>query len=481
MRIAYVASEITPFASTGGMAEVAGALPAALQELGHEVLRFMPMYRGVLEGPLKAKALGLKLAIPVGFRAFTADIWYSDEPAPRTYFIRRDEFFDRSQLYNLADRDYDDNFERFVFFQKAVVALIDYLKLGVDVVHGNDWHCGLLPYFLQHGLQGTPRSRPEPFVFTLHNMAYQGIYSGDEYAITNLPFSCFSVDTMEYYGRINCLKGGITGARAVTTVSPNYAKEITTKEWGVGLEGLISSIGPRMSGILNGIDTQLWSPISDPALPACYTAQQMEGKGTCRQALLTKYRLKADPATTVLGMVTRLVEQKGMESLAEALPDLMTRNVVVFVLGSGEEKYQQLCRTWAKRWPGKFACHLGYDAKLAHQVMAASDLLLIPSRYEPCGISQFYAMQYGTLPVAHAVGGLEDSIADASADGSTGTGFKYREPTGAGLLSAIDRGLALKAVPTAWRAVQQRAMSQDLSWAIPARQYAELYARIART
>ncbi len=474
MKIAYVASEITPYASTGGLAEVAGALPPALVELGHDVLRFMPMYRTVLEGHPACRPAGLSLNIPVGFRSYTAEIWYSDSPAPRTYFIRRDEYFDRSCLYNLPDRDYDDNFERYVFFQKAVVALMDALKFSPDVVHGNDWQCGLMPYFLSQGWQGNPRSRPEPFVFTIHNLAYQGIYPGSDYAETNLPFNCFSVGTVEFYGKINCLKGGVTGARAITTVSPTYAREICTRDNGYGLDGLMASLGTRLSGILNGIDTRLWNPGDDPHLETPYHAAQLAGKGTCRLSFQTQHRLR--PSSTTLGMVTRLVAQKGLDLVAEIMPELMKRDVSLFIMGSGDERFHQLCLSWKANWPDRFGCHLGYEAGLAHQVMAYSDFLLIPSRYEPCGLSQFYGMRYGALPVAHAVGGLVDSVTDVGAgDGSTGTGILFHEPTAKALLNAVDRALALRAKSAAYAMVQKRAMQSDHSWAQPARQYAQLY------
>lgn len=477
MKIAYIASEITPYASTGGLAEVSGAMPVALAGLGHEVIRFMPMYRTVIEHHPEVKPAGIRLAVPVGFRSYGADIWAVEQGGVRTYFIRRDEFFDRSQLYNLPDRDYDDNFERFVFFQKAVVALMDHLKLGVDVVHGSDWQCGLLPYYLVHGWQGNPRARPEPFVFTIHNLAYQGIYPGSDYALTNLPFNCFSVNTVEFYGKINCLKGGVTGARAVTTVSPSYAREIREKDQGYGLEGLISSLGSRLSGILNGIDDQLWNPATDRHLAAPYAADQLAGKGTCRSLFLAEHQLTSPLA--LFSMVTRLVAQKGIDLLADIMPDLMQRNVALFILGSGEDQYHRRCQAWQEKWPDRFVFRPGYEPALAHRVMAASDFVLVPSRREPCGLTQFYGMRYGALPVAHAVGGLLDTVQDAGAgDGSTGTGILFREPTPAALLAAVDRALALRGREDAYIQVQRRAMAMDFSWKKPAAQYADLYASL---
>lgn len=481
MKIAYVASEITPYASTGGLGEVAAALPVALRDLGHQVFRFMPMYRAVLERFPEVKPTGIKLSVPLGFHNHTTDIWRTEEPGLITYFIRRDEYFDRAQLYSLPDRDYDDNFERFVFFQKAVVTLMDHLQLAPDVVHGNDWQCGLLPYYLVHGLHGHPRPRPEPFVFTIHNLAYQGIYPGSEYALTNLPFNCFSVNTLEFYGKINCLKGGVTGARVVNTVSPTYAREICTERGGFGLHGLMATLGPRLHGILNGMDVQLWDPAKDRVLVTTYSPDNPAGKGTCRKLFLTEHQLRSTTSTT-LGMVTRMVANKGFDVLAEAMPEIMKRDVTLFILGSGEQKYQDLCLDWQRTWPDRFACHLGYEPGLARRVLAASDFLLIPSRYEPCGLSQFYAKRYGALPIAHAVGGLADTITDVGAgDGTVGTGVLMKELRLDTLLASVDRAIALQAKPAAYAAVQKRAMLQDHAWTASAQRYVELYASAVKS
>jgi starch synthase len=479
MKIAYVASEITPFASTGGLAEVAGALPAALAAQGHTVWRFMPMYRAIMESPHAIRPLDIKLTIPVGFRNWRADVWTCEDPGPRTYFIRRDEFFDRSQLYSLPDRDYDDNFERFVFFQKAVVALLDALQLKPDIVHGNDWQTGLLPFFLQHGIQGRERGRRERCVFTIHNLAYQGVYPGSDFTMTNLPFNAFSVDTVEFYGQVNCLKAGITGSDVVTTVSPTYAREIQTKEDGFGLDGVLRSAGSRLHGILNGIDMSVWDPAQDGRIGANFDPDHMAGKKTCRQKLANRMKLRLKPDTALLGMVTRMVDMKGMDIVAEAMPELMKRNVAVAILGSGQDKYQKLCAEWAEAWPGRFSVRIGYDAQLAHEIQAGSDLCLIPSRHEPCGLTQFYSLRYGTVPVVHAVGGLEDSVQDLSADGATGTGIKFRDYRAESLIAAVDRGLAHFGNPALWSSIQRRGMTQDFSWAKPASEYLALYRQIA--
>jgi starch synthase len=477
MKIAYVASEISPYASTGGLAEVAGALPPVLANLGHSVMRFMPCYRSVLEGARKPAPADVRVTVPVGMRSYTADIMRIEEGGVTTLFIRRDEFFDRSQLYNLPDRDYEDNFERFVFFQKAVVALIDRLELKPDVVMCNDWQTGLIPYFLEHGVLGRRRGRRERCTFTIHNIAYQGIYPDSDYALTNLPFNAYSVDTFEFYGKINCMKAGITGADLVTTVSPGYAREVMTPEGGFGLDGLLRSVKNRFIGLTNGIDTDVWNPATDPHLPASYTASDLSGKAVCRRSLSARMGVLAGEKTPIVAMVSRLVDLKGLDILAEAMPELMRRDIVFVLLGSGQQKYEDMARAWALKWPGRVGVLIGYNAPLAHLIQAGADIMLIPSRSEPCGLTQFCSQRYGTIPVVHAVGGLEDTVRDPS-DGGAATGFKFREYTAAALLNAIDRALEKVRSPTERISIIKNMMSLDHSWRRAAGQYVEVLNRL---
>ena len=478
MNVAYIASEITPYASTGGLADVAGALPNALAAKGVTSWRVMPMYRKVMEGPAKLMDLNIHLKIPVGFRTYRADIWRTEETNPATYFIRRDEFFDRSQIYNLSDRDYDDNFERYVFFQKAVVAMIDALDLKPDIVHGNDWQTGLIPLFLEHGIQGAWRGRKEKTVFTIHNLAYQGIYSGNDYSITNLPFSCFSVDTMEYYGNINSLKCGVMCSDAVTTVSQTYAREIQEERNGFGLHGVLQAARGKLTGIVNGIDTEIWNPGKDRYALRHFSAKDLSGKKACRQDLASEFKLKLKPDTVLIGMVSRLADGKGMDLLAKVMPDLMKRNVAFLVLGSGQELYHELCRQWADQWPGRFACVLGFDPPLGHRIIAGSDLFMMPSKFEPCGLSQLYSLRYGTIPIVHAVGGLQDTIEGIDVDKATGYGWKFSEYTPEALLGAMDAALTTFKKPAQWEAAMLRAMEQDFSWSRSADRYLEIYRKL---
>ncbi len=477
MKVVFVSSEVTPLASTGGLAEVAAALPKALSRAGAEVCRVMPMYRRVIEGRFQLVDLKTALNVPVGMRNYRAEVWKCDDFPPTTYLIRRDEFFDRSQLYSLPDRDYDDNFERFVFFQKAVVALIDKLELKPDIVHCNDWQTGLVPYFLRHGLQGSGRAGRERIVFTIHNLAYQGIFPGSDYPMTNLPFSGFSIRTMEFFGNMNCLKAGMTGSDHITTVSETYAKEIQTQAAGCGLEGVLAERRDRLTGIVNGIDTEVWNPATDKNIAAQFSADDLRGKQVCRQHICARMRINLSAQTPIIGMVTRLVDQKGLDILAAAMPELMKRDMSLVLLGTGTAAYETMSQDWMRSWPGKIGCKIAYDPKLAHRIFAGTDLFLMPSRFEPCGLNQLYGMRYGSIPVVHDVGGLADTVVDVRENVDSGFGYKFRDYTPASVINVIDSVLTDFQNRERWLAIVRRAMSQDFSWDKSSAAYLNLYSR----
>jgi len=481
LSIAFVSSEITPYASTGGLADVCGSLPSALCRLGAEVTQFMPMYRRVMEGKYPVEDTGIRLSIPVGFHRYQADIWrLVTASSPHIYFIRRDEFFDRTELYNLPDRDYDDNFERFIYYQKAVVALIDHLGKPVDIVHGHDWQTGLVPLYLQHGLSGEGRNRKEKTVFTIHNLAFQGIFSGDNFSYTNLPFSSFSVDNLEYYGNVNSLKGGITASDIVTTVSETYAREIQTKDWGCGLDGVLRSTKNRLRGITNGIDIESWNPATDRQLVANYDVQRLSLKNDCKLDLLKRMKLSGAKSDTLLvGMVTRLTEQKGFDELEQVLDPMMKdQNIALVLLGAGSDDVVARVKKWEFRYPGRMSVKIGYDAKLSHRIMAGSDLFLMPSKFEPCGLNQLYGMRYGTLPLVHRVGGLADTVTGIEASPSEGFGFVFDHFTPDSFMRSMQRAVDLYRDREKWKWAQQRAMSQDHSWERSAKEYLKLYAEL---
>jgi starch synthase len=355
--------------------------------------------------------------------------------------------------------------------------MIDQLKLGIDVVHCNDWQAGLLPSFLAHGIQGSWRGHRERTIFTIHNLGYQGIFSGNDYSMTNLPFSCFSVETMEFYGNINCVKNGITASDLVTTVSPTYAQEIQKTENGFGLHGVLASAKGRLVGILNGIDAEERDPATDRGIAKNFSAQDLAGKAACRKALLAAAGLQVKPTSPVLGVVTRLTEQKGMELLGASMPALMERDLGIVLLGRGDAKIEEECRSWATRWPGKVAVKVAYDPDFARVLCAGADLLLMPSRYEPCGLQQLYAMRYGTVPIVHAVGGLADTVVDVASTQPRGYGFTFAEFTSAALTSCIERALELFRRPEAWVPLQKRCMQQDFAWPRFAKEYKAVYER----
>jgi starch synthase len=477
MKTVFVSSEVTPFASTGGLADVAAALPAALQRRGIDTVRVMPYYRQVDDAALDLEPVDVTFRVPVGMRHHLAEIWVcrgSSANEPDTYLIRRDEFFDRRYLYGLPYRDYEDNFERFIFFQKAAVMLLDALEYEADIVHCNDWQTGLLPMYLTYGIHGMGRTGKEKTVFTIHNLAYQGLFDPSAFSLTNLPLSCFSVDVLEFYGKLNCLKGGITTANRITTVSPTYAQEIQTSEFGCGLEGVLQKHSDRLTGILNGVDYSAWNPESDPALPATYSSTDLAGKKECKEALCREFGLKT-PEKPLIGIVSRLTEQKGFDILSEAIEDIMELDVSFVLLGTGDVRYHELAQQWADRWPGRFGLKLAYDVRISHLIEGGADLFLMPSRFEPCGLNQLYSLRYGTLPVVHATGGLNDTIGNLSADSSDGSGFVFNSYSPQALYGAVQRAVHFYANQKAWQKVVSRVMNLEFSWDLAAATYENLY------
>ncbi len=479
MKILFVASEINPFASTGGLADVTGSLPHALgREPDMDICRVMPFYHQVAERGFQPRDTGIRIEVPVGFRTYPAEIWVTDDPAPRTYFIRRDEFFDRSYLYGTPEKDYDDNFERYIFFQKATVALIDALQLKPDIVHCNDWQTGMLPLLLRHGIRGTGRVAQERTVFTIHNLAFQGVFPGSAYGITNLPFLYFHLDGLEFYGNVNCMKAGITASDRVTTVSQTYAQEIQTEAVGCGLHGLLAKLGTKLVGLQNGVDYEKWNPANDSQIAARFDAQHLEGKQTCRETLARLLGLPVKAGRPIIGMITRLTDQKGLGLLAAAITEIMQRDVTLIILGLGQQKYHDACRQWGQQWPDRIAVKLDYDSPLARRIIAGSDLMLMPSQFEPSGLNQLYAMRYGSIPLVHDVGGLTDTVEQVNAEGTSGTGFKFRGFQHDAMLASLDQALALFRRPTEWRKLMTRAMEKDFSWDRTAHDYIRLYTEV---
>jgi len=484
LKVLFLASEALPFVKSGGLADVAGALPAALKARGVDVRLVLPLYRP-LKALLKPGARpALRLAVPLGtFGALQANVWEVEGTGGvPVYLLEREDLYDRPGLYGGPDGEYYDNLARFAFWCHAALRVAPELGFVPDLVHANDWHAGLAaalvaPEHLTGYRHGPPALAGCRSVFTIHNLGYLGRFSPSGLPLTGLPGErVFHMDGLEFWGDISLLKAGIAYADLVSTVSERYADEIRTPAYGHGLDGLLRHRERRLRGILNGIDTAIWDPASDSHLPANYEREDLSGKLACKQALMSAMGLAAEHVERpLLGMVTRLTEQKGVDLLLERIDEVLALDVCLAVLGSGAPAYEERLRALRREHPGRVGVRIGYDEPFAHQVIAGADALLVPSRYEPCGLTQLYALRYGTLPVVRATGGLADSVSDLEADGSAGTGFVFEEASAAGLVGALGRLVKLWPDQAAVRQVRRRAMAQDFSWGRSAQAYLGLY------
>ncbi len=483
LRILFVSAEVSPFARTGGLGDVVGALPSALAAQGYEVRVVMPLYQGVRDRAFVMTPLIEALRTPLAFGERTARVWQSvldtnneTQPVP-VYLIEQDDYFARPGLYGDASGDYADNPVRFIFFCRAALALTERLAWFPHVIHCHDWHTGLVPAYLRF-LPGVDRRlTTAAAVFTIHNLAYQGIFPAAVLGQTGLPPRLFQPAGMEFYGNINFMKAGILYADVLTTVSPTYAEEICTPEFGYGLDGVLRARRAALTGILNGVDYKIWDPATDPALAARYHVDDLTGKTACKTALLRRFGLLDDPEIPLCSMITRLAEQKGVDLVANALERLFALDVNCIILGSGDRSYEERFSSLARRYPDRLGLRLGFNETLSHQIQAGSDCLLMPSRFEPCGLTQLYAMRYGAIPIVRATGGLRDTVAPFDPVTRQGTGFVFAEPTSEALLGAVRTAVAVFADKAAWRQLQRNAMAQDFSWERAAQQYIEVYQR----
>lgn len=469
-----MAPEGVPFSKTGGLGDVIGALPRALARLGLEVDVILPRYRATKPGATTVE--GRSITIPLSARFRFASVQDGGVAAGvRTYLVDCPEFFDRDGLYqDAAGKDYADNHLRFAGFCLAALEFVKRLGPPPDIIHCHDWQTALVPVYLQRNYKPDLFFLDTRVVFTIHNLAYHGDFPHAVLGEISLDDSVFTMDALEYYNRVNLLKGGIVFADALTTVSPKYAQEIQTAEFGVGLEGVLQKNAGRLRGILNGADYEVWNPATDPLIAAHFTPENLEGKKICKRALLETMGVELPVLTRpVLGIVSRFDRQKGFDLLAEISESLASLDIYLVALGTGAREYEELFERLARRHPEKFLVKIAYDNTLAHQIEAGADMFLMPSRYEPCGLNQMYSLKYGTVPVVRATGGLDNTI-DAF-DGTSGTGFKFYEYTGAALLDAIDRALEAFHWPRLWAKIMVNGMRKDFSWGRSAGEYADLY------
>ncbi len=504
MKVLLASSEVVGFAKTGGLADVAGALPPALAARGHDCAVIMPLYRGARLGRVPFTPTGHTFALYVAGRDRAGALWQARLPGSDVpvYLVGQPDFFERDDpaqghgLYQFTlpsgqKRDYSDNCERFTFFSRAVLEAIRLLDFWPDVLHLNDWQTGLIAPLLkdeyaQHWTAALrPRYQPIRTLFTVHNIAYQGLFPYHQFLGTGLAPHLFDYRQLEFYGQLSMLKAGLVFADALNTVSPTYAKEIQTAEYGCGLQGVLFERRERLFGIVNGVDYAVWDPATDPHLPARYDVNTVaERKPVCKAALQRRHGLAEEPRTPLLGVIARLVDQKGVNLILQIAEGLVRLGVQLVVLGEGDAAYHRALLSLRGRFPERIGVTLALDEVLAHQIEAGADMFLMPSQFEPCGLNQMYSLKYGTVPVVRATGGLADTVVDctpATLAAGTATGFVFGPFHTDALGDALRRALGLyHEQPAQWRRLIETGMRQDWSWGRSAAAYEALYERIVR-
>jgi starch synthase len=477
LKILFVSPEVVPFAKTGGLADVAGSLPKALKGLGCDVRLVMPLYRQVREAKFSLKKILGDVEILLGSHYHPADIYQGElEEGLRVYFIEKDEFFDRSQLYGSHKGDYFDNDRRFVYLCQGTLSVARALGFQPHIIHCHDWQTGLIPACLHYQRINDPFFKDTATLFTIHNMAYQGSFFKEIVTMAGLPPDSFTPSGLEFWGRANLLKSGIVYSQIINTVSRKYSQEIQTPEYGYGLEGILGYRRDDLFGIINGVDYQEWNPETDPSIASRFSREDLRGKPVCKKDLLDQFGLPADRVRyPVLGVISRLADQKGFDLLAGIMERLLEEDLNVIILGTGEEKYHHLFTEWAGKKPQKVGLRLAFDNALAHKIEAGSDLFLMPSRYEPCGLNQIYSLKYGTIPIVRATGGLDDTIVPYRTSTGKGTGFKFFPYETEAFWTTLMEALSVYKDKNQWTRLMQNAMAMDFSWENSAKEYIKLY------
>ncbi|MDP8218597.1 MAG: glycogen synthase GlgA [Candidatus Theseobacter exili] len=476
MKIAIGSSEVVPFAKTGGLADVAGALPKALEKLGHEVVVILPYYKMVKKGNHPIKKTGKKIYVQLCNRIVDAEVYSSKiGKNVKVYFIAKSSYYNRNELYRGAQGDYKDNAERFIFFSKAILSLLEEINFRPDIIHCNDWQTGLIPVLLKTIEKDNPFLRKAKTVFTIHNLAYQGLFWHYDMHMTNLPWDVFTQEGIEFYGKMNLLKAGIVYSDKVNTVSKKYAEEIQTTEYGCGLEGVLANRKKDLRGILNGVDYDEWSPEKDKFINSHFSSSKLSGKLACKKDLLKEYGLDISPEKPLIGVISRLADQKGFDILAPIMEKLMGLNLGFILLGTGEEKYHRLFSAIGKEYPKKAGIKISFDIGLSHRIEAGCDMFLMPSLFEPCGLNQIYSLKYGTIPIVRATGGLDDTIKQFDVSTAKGNGFKFTKYSPDTLLNTIQDALSVYNDKALWHKLVKNAMKCDFSWNQSAKEYEKLY------
>ena len=477
-KVLFVSTECVPYAKTGGLADVAAALPKALRKMGLDVRIFMPRFRAIDTTDLKK--VGKKLTVPVGYRKISAEILQgTTQDGTPIYFLDQPKYYDRDELYVEAGEDYSDNAERFIFFSRAALEFARSGAFVPDLFHINDWFTGLLPVYLKTLYRHDPVIGGTPIVLTIHNLAYQGLFLKEKMKYTNLPWSLFQLDKLEFYGKLNFLKGGVVFADKVTTVSPRYAQEIQTKPFGHGLDAALRQRSKDLLGIINGVDYDIWNPEQDKSLCASYNVDNLSGKKECKIELQKLNNLPTSDRP-ILRIISRLTDQKGFDLIVEAFDRIMELDVQFVLLGSGDQELQEKFLGFARKYPLKVGINIAFSDNLARKIEAGSDIFLMPSKFEPCGLNQLYSLKYGTVPVVRAVGGLSDTVREWDPATGEGTGFLFEDYDADQFFEAVKRAVDLYDNKKRWAQVMKNGMTADWSWNKSARLYYELFQRTAR-
>ena len=476
MKVVFSAAEVAPFVKTGGLADVAGSLPPALSAIGCEAIVVLPLYGSIKTDGLKKTAIAI--AANMGNSTYQATV-YKGRLGSRTsvYFISQHGLYSRPNPYGDQNGDYPDNALRFIFLNLAVLELLRQLKFRPDIIHVNDWHVALVPALLKN-LPKADYLYGVRSVLSLHNLAYQGHFPPETMELTGLPASLLTADGVEMYGMLAFLKSGILFADALTAVSPSYAKEILSPELGFGLEKVLGKRKKSLAGILNGIDHDEWNPQKDQLIPAKFSRKDLSGKEKCRAALLKRFGLENDPKKPVIGIVSRLIEQKGFDLVAEVAEEMMKLDFYLVALGTGQPKYEEFFKALQAAHQDRVAVEIGYNNALTHLIEAGADMFLMPSVFEPCGMNQMYSMAYGTPPIVRATGGLKDSVEDWRPATGKGTGFVFDKADAKSLLAAVKRALKTFGKKAEWEKLVENGMAKDFSWKKSAELYLQLYKKV---
>jgi starch synthase len=477
MNISFVASEGVPFSKTGGLADVVGALPPALAALGHQVSVYLPRYRQTKLSDPATVVRSVTVPFDDDYR-FSSVVAEGSHGGIRFFFVEYPPYFDRDALYGTPAGDYPDNAERFALFCRTVLEASKILGVP-QVFHCHDWQSALVPVLLRTLYENDPAFREVGTVFTIHNMGYQGLFPPDILPLLMLPWDLFTISKMEFFGQVNFLKGALTYSDYITTVSRKYSQEIQTAEYGFGLEGVLRDRASTVTGILNGVDYNQWSPQGDKFVAAKYSPQDLSGKTKDKQDLLEAFGVaNADLKLPVIGIVSRFAAQKGFDLISQIADRLAREELTIVALGTGDKPYEEMFQRLSKQFPNRIAVKIAYDNAIAHKIEAGADMFLMPSRYEPCGLNQIYSLKYGTVPIVRATGGLDDTIEPWDARTGKGTGFKFTEYNGEALLLTIKQALTAYRDQTSWQVLMRNGMAKDFSWNASAREYGKVYEKV---